>query len=108
MDLTFGDADLAGVCNCERLMVQRWGDDGFRRVGRRLLELSALAHHSEMELLPSAVVDRQPGGTVTVDFDRGGVVIEGLVTSTPGGRGGADREGLRVTSVAVRSRSKAA
>jgi hypothetical protein len=107
VDLTFGDADLAGLCNCERRMVQRWGDDGSRQVGRRLFELSALAHHSEIELLPSAVVAREPGGLVTVEFDRGGVTIQGVLGSGSNGRTSAGKEGLLVTSVVVRRRKNA-
>lgn len=104
MDLTFGDADLAGLCNCERRMVQRWGDEGFRQVGRRLLELAALTHHTEIELLPSVSVKRRPRGSVTVEFDGGDLVIRGVLTTASADCNGSDRDGLRVTSVSVHSR----
>jgi hypothetical protein len=107
VDLTFGDADLARLCNCERRMVQRWGDDGFRQVGRRLLELAALSHHTEIDLLPSVSVERRPRGSVTVEFDGGELVIRGVLTSASANRNGFDSDGLRITSVSVHSRRSA-
>ena len=51
--------------------------------------------------LPSAAVDRKPDGAVTVDFDRGSVVIEGVPTSAATSGADIEGEGFRVTSVAV-------
>jgi hypothetical protein len=106
VDLSFGNAGLAALCNSEQHMVKRWGRDGFTQVGRRLLELSAVRDPSEIELLPYVAVERDASGTVAIDFDRGDVVIEGLLTELTNQHDGATGEStFCVTSVTVRARS---
>jgi hypothetical protein len=98
MIMTFVQADLAALCNSKRLMVRRWGHDGFDHVSQRLLELAAVATASEIELLPGVGVRRGTDGGVRIEFDDGTVVIEGTVFRAGGDRGhGVDR--IRVTGV---------
>jgi hypothetical protein len=107
VDLTFADAELAALCSSQQLMTRRWGDDGYAKVGRRLLELSAV-EASQIEHLPRAVLQRAVNGSVTVDFDEGDVIIEGVLLDGKGPSARADAaRALRVTGVTVKSGSGA-
>lgn len=110
MDLTFADAGLAALCSCERLLVERWGREGFRSVARRLLELSATADLSEVEDLPGAAVRRGENNAVTIEFGRGALAIRGTIAERSPGRqrsSGAVEHGLRITGLDVNIRSHA-
>lgn len=58
MNLSFSSATLAVLCNSEERLVQRWGQDTGKIVGRRLLDLAAAT---------VATLDRIPGALVKVD-----------------------------------------
>jgi hypothetical protein len=103
VDLTFADAELAALCSSQQLMTRRWGREGYAKVGRRLLELSAV-DPSQIEHLPRAVLQHAVNGRVTVNFDEGGVIIEGVLLDGKGPAPHANgADSLRVTGVNVKS-----
>lgn len=109
VDVTFGEADLAAVCNSERLMVRRWGRDGFEGLGRRLLELAAAADLDQVALLPGADVTRDADGAVTIDFGRGAVVVHGEIVEgldTPGPTPGRRSAGLHILGIEMRAQTR--
>jgi hypothetical protein len=79
MDLGFGSAGLATLCNAERLMVERWGPDAGRTVGKRLLDLAAATAWT-IEQIPTAVVVRDDHGAMTITFDDV-IAISGQLTA---------------------------
>jgi hypothetical protein len=86
VDLTFGEPELAALCNSEQRMIRRWGHEGFRILARRLLELAA-ADVSEIEDLPGAALRFDGDGGVTVDFGRGALLIHAVFLNGRSGRG---------------------
>ncbi len=79
MDLGFGSTGLAALCNAERLMVERWGAEMGRTVGKRLLDLAA-ATAGTIERIPTASVVRDDGGAMTIMFDDA-IAISGQLTT---------------------------
>ncbi|MGC2372365.1 MAG: hypothetical protein WA484_00680 [Solirubrobacteraceae bacterium] len=79
MDLGFDSAGLAALCNAEQLMVERWGPEMGRTVGKRLLDLAA-ATVTTIERIPTARAARDRDGQMTITFD-GTIVISGQVTT---------------------------
>lgn len=75
MDITFGSAALAILCNSERRLADRWGADAGRTVGRRLFELGSADPHN-LDRLPRASVTVGREGEMTIDFD-GEVIVQG-------------------------------
>lgn len=56
MEVVFRTSELAALCNSRTRMVERWGEEGFEAVGRRLGELAALASLSDLPSLPGTQV----------------------------------------------------
>jgi hypothetical protein len=79
MDLGFGSAGLATLCNAEQLMVERWGPDTGRTVGKRLLDLAAGTSRM-IEQIPTATVVRDDDGSMTITFDDA-IAISGQLTT---------------------------
>jgi hypothetical protein len=86
MDLGFDTAGLAALCNAERLMVDRWGPNVGRTVGRRLLDLAAVTAET-IERMPTATVARGKAGATTITF-AGAIVISGVITTAGTGAAG--------------------
>ena len=84
MDVTFGTAALAALCNSEHRLADRWGADAGRTVGRRLYELGSADRHN-LDRLPRASVSVDGHGETIIDFD-GQVIVQGRL-STNGTRG---------------------
>lgn len=78
MDLGFGSTGLATLCNAERLMVERWGTEMGKTVGKRLLDLRA-ATVGTIERIPTASVVRDDGA-MTITFDDA-IAISGQLTT---------------------------
>ena len=74
MDVTFGDAALAALCNSERRLAQKWGAATGRAVGRRLLELSATDFEA-IPRLPHTRIRTEDSGETVINFG-GGDIIE--------------------------------
>jgi hypothetical protein len=83
MDLGFGSTDLAALCNAERLMVERWGTEMGRTVGKRLLDLAATTAET-IERIPTASVVGNDDGAMTITFDDV-IAISGQLTTGGGG-----------------------
>jgi hypothetical protein len=93
MDVRFSSAALATLCNSERRLADRWGDETGRTVGRRLLELCA-ADADTVLRLPGASVDHNGTGETVIDF--GTVTIRGQISTD-----GASGDRIVVSSVDV-------
>jgi hypothetical protein len=94
MDVTFKTVALATLCNSQRRLADRWGEDAGRTVGRRLLEINA-ADSASLEKLPRAAVSHNGRGETTIDFG-GDVVVRGVITAD-----GQDGERIVITSLEV-------
>lgn len=94
MDITFGNAALAALCNSESRLADRWGADTGRTVGRRLYELGS-ADVRNLDRLPRASVSIDGNGEAVIDFD-GEITVRGHI-STSGERG----ECIVITSVEI-------
>jgi hypothetical protein len=99
MELTFADKKLAETCNARRLVIARWGDEGFDRLAERLLQLAAVRGLDDVSLLPFAAVEEGAGGAVRIVFDDGAVVVSGtrptVVEGGPDGQLCIDRIEMR-------------
>jgi hypothetical protein len=93
MDVTFSSAALAALCNSERRLADRWGDEAGRTVGRRLVELLA-ADADTVLRLPGASVDHNGTGETVIDF--GAVTIRGHISTD-----GASGDRILISSVDV-------
>jgi len=93
MDVTFSSAALAALCNSERRLAGRWGDEAGRTVGRRLVELLA-ADADTVLRLPGASVDHNGTGETVIDF--GAVTIRGQISTD-----GASGDRILISSVDV-------
>lgn len=102
MNVTFRSAALAALCNSEQRLVERWGVQAGRAVGRRLLDVAAIdADH--LEGLPDVNVSRDGTRETTISF--GAIVIEGEITrGTSPTEAPADPDGIVITRVAVQRR----
>jgi len=99
MDLGFGSTGLATLCNAERLMIERWGPDTGRTVGKRLLDLSA-ATAGTIGQIPTATVLRDDDGAMTITFDDA-ITMSGQLTS--GGDGApADADQFVISRIRVK------
>lgn len=101
MNLSFGDAALAALCNSERRLARRWGHAG-HAVGRHLLDLSA-AEAATIDQLPGARVHNDGSGEIVVAFDDE-ILITGIVSDATRDRQGlrADADQMMIRSVDVR------
>jgi hypothetical protein len=93
MDVTFSSAALAALCNSERRLADRWGDEAGRTVGRRLVELWA-ADADTVLRLPGASVDHNGTGETVIAF--GTVTIRGQISTD-----GASGDRIVISSVDV-------
>jgi hypothetical protein len=94
MDISFGSAALATLCNSERRLANRWGADAGRTVGRRLYELGSSDPHN-LDRLPRASLSVDGHGEMTIDFD-GEVIVRGHL-----GSNGTSTDGLVITGLEV-------
>jgi hypothetical protein len=78
MDVSFGSAALAELCNSGDRLAQRWGQQAGRLVARRLLDLAA-ADVAVVCRLPGAEVSTNGAGETTITFGQD-IVIRGIVT----------------------------
>ena len=99
MDVRFSSAALAALCNSERRLADRWGNEAGHTVGRRLVELSA-ADADTVLRLPGASVHHNGTAETVIDFDtvtiRGRISTDGtsgdrIVISSVDVQGGAHR-----------------
>ena len=99
MNLTFRSAALAALCNSEQRLIERWGAEAGRAVGRRLLDLAAIdADH--LEGLPDVNVSTDGTRETTISF--GSIVVEGEITrGTRAAEAAADADGIVITRVGV-------
>ena len=99
MDITFGSAALAALCNSERRLADRWGADTGRTVGRRLYELGSADPHN-LDRLPRTSVSVDGHGETVIDFD-GEVIVRGRLST-----GGARGDCIMITSLEVQGSSQ--
>lgn len=97
MDVTFGSAELAQLCNSSERLGQQWGEAG-REVSRRLCDLAAVDSDA-LQRLPGLRLHVGSAGQVSLSFS-GPVWIGGVLTpGQPAGRLPAEKAGILVTSV---------
>ena len=95
MNVTFSTSALAALCNSERRLAKRWGNDVGRTVGRRLYELGA-ANLDNLHRIPRASVTLDEDGEATIDFGAE-IIVRGRLT--PGEIG---EDSIMITSIEVR------
>lgn len=93
MDVTFRSAALAALCNSQRRLADRWGDEAGRMVGRRLVELCA-AEAVNVHRLPGASLHHNETAETVIDF--GTVTIRGQISSD-----GASGDRIVISSIDV-------
>lgn len=96
MNVVFGSATLAALCNSERRLADRWGAEVGRTVGRHLLDLAA-ADATDIDRLPGAQVNTNGAGETVIGFDDD-IVLHGVIS---GSGDGANAERLVVTRLDV-------
>jgi hypothetical protein len=106
MELTFSNRALAETCNCEQLMVSRWGDDGFACVSERLLQLAAAADVSQIEALPYATLEHGARGAVSIEFSSGETVVRGVLLDGSGRAASPTTDGVRLRILALHIATK--
>lgn len=99
MDLGFATAGLAELSNAERLMVERWGPDMGRTVGRRLLDLAAVTAGT-IDRIPTATIATGKAGAMTITF-ADTIVIRGVLTSSATVDGAAAADQFVISSIEV-------
>jgi hypothetical protein len=77
VDVTFGSAALAALCNSEERLAQRWGLDIGKTVGRRLFDLAA-STPSALDRIPEAKISVNGLGETTITFSER-IVIRGII-----------------------------
>lgn len=77
--MSFGEADLAALCNSAGRLAERWGPELGRWIGRRLLELAAAADLTEIEALPGGHFHLGAAPSVTINFEPGGIELTGVL-----------------------------
>lgn len=93
MDVSFGSAPIAALCNSERRLAERWGHERGKTMQRRLLELAAV-DAADIGRLPRASILAAHGEAVINFGDE--LVVRGVITAGDGTPGR-----IRITSVAV-------
>jgi hypothetical protein len=101
MDVSFGSAALAALCNCERRLAQRWGEEAGRMVARRLLDLAA-ADATVLDRLPGATISTDGTGETTITFGQV-IVIRGVISNLENAVrvGRMDAHRMLITSLSV-------
>lgn len=102
MDVTFGSAELAALCNSERRLTQRWGHEAGPVIARRLVELASVEADA-IARLPRARVSSDGVGETVINFC-GEVVVRGAIVSDPSDSASAPvdrRTRLVITSLDV-------
>jgi hypothetical protein len=79
MEVAFGSAALAALCNSERGLSDRWGPGLGRTIGRRLFELRS-ADARNLDRLPRVSVSIDDQGVTTIDFN-GEVIVRGRIST---------------------------
>jgi hypothetical protein len=97
MDVTFGSAELARLCNSEQLLARRFGAKIGRTIARRLWDLAAV-DAATVGRLPETVVESEGSGETSLTFG-GSVLVRGVVTLGGQSRAGADGDGMLITGV---------
>jgi hypothetical protein len=103
MNVSFSTAALAALCSSEQQLVQRWGPEIGRTVGRRLLDLCA-TDADALDRLPGARVSANGTGETTIAFGEH-IVVRGVISSgsTPGRRlRPVDDDNIMITSLDAR------
>jgi len=77
MDVIFGSAALAALCNSEERLAQRWGPDIGKTVGRRLFDLAASAA-ATLDRIPEAKIVVNGIGETTITFSER-IIIRGVI-----------------------------
>ena len=98
MNVSFHTEGLAAICNSERRLVERWGPDLGRVVGRRLLDLAA-STAATIEQIPTARVRRRDTGETVVMFEDA-IVLRGRF-DTSGDARPEDEDRFVIMSVEV-------
>jgi hypothetical protein len=101
MNVSFGSAALAALCNSEQRLAQRWGPDVGHIVGRRLLDLAAVESEA-IDRLPGANVSTDGAGDTTITFSNQ-ILVRGVMNVVNQGRRGApaESESIVITSLEV-------
>lgn len=96
MNVVFGSATLAALCNSERRLADRWGPEVGRTVGRHLLDLAA-ADAADIDRLPGAHAETNGAGGIVIVIDDD-IVLHAVIRRSGEG---AIAERLVVTSLDV-------
>ena len=94
MLMSFASSELAALCNSEVALTERWGPTLAAKIGRRLLDLSAIAAAS-INLIPGARVVSLNDGVAAINFSNE-FSIRGILTTR---RGASDH--ILITSLEV-------
>lgn len=101
MIVTFDSPTLAALCSSERRLIDRWGQDVGRTVGRRFLDLAAI-EAVDIDRLPGAHVSGKGDGMSRLTFG-GEIVIDGVITEADRhARTTGDEDRIVVTRVTVK------
>lgn len=101
MDVTFSSAELARLCNSERLLTRQFGDQLGRTIARRLWDLAAVDADA-LDRLPEVGVEAVAAAETQLSFGDS-VLIRGVVSVGRAPRTGVDSDGdaILITSVNV-------
>lgn len=104
MDVSFDTGDLALLCNSERRLVERWGGDMGRTIGRRLLDVAA-STASTLDRIPTARVAADGAGETIITF-ADAIVVRGRVEPSTDSADytAADTDRFVIASVEVQGR----
>lgn len=101
VDVNFGSAELARVCNSEEALAERWGAPAGRLIARRLCDLAAVDLVA-LDRLPEARVETTTSGLLRVSFGET-MTIHGVLTPAgPTSVSPANGQGLLITSVNIK------
>jgi hypothetical protein len=101
MDVTFGSAALAALCNSGERLAQRWGPAMGGIVGRRLLDLAA-ATAGTIDRIPDVKIAISETGETTLTFAEL-IVVRGIIGSSKERARGrwTDTDHIMITSLDV-------
>jgi hypothetical protein len=101
MDVSFGSAALAALCNSEELLAQRCGPDLGKIVGPRLFDLAA-SSASTLDRIPDAKISVNGTGETTIIFSER-LVIRGVINPSQARTSGSrvDADYMVITSLDV-------
>lgn len=101
MDVTFGSAALAALCNSEQRLAQRCGPDLGKLVCRRLFDLAASTAAS-LDRIPDAKISVNGTGETTIIFSER-IIIRGVINPSQARTSGSrvDADFMVITSLDV-------